>query len=100
MACTSIHADTPTNDTVNAPATYDARMSNPLKGKVLRVFGLVIRPANWLIFIAGFLIMGLAPYLWVRGDGFIESLILFVTGLTLVVQGYGEVKDDEDVDPK
>lgn len=82
------------------PAAYTARMSNPLKGKVLRVFGLVIRPANWLIFIAGFLIMGLAPYLWARGDGFIESLILFVTGLTLVVQGYGEVKDDEDVDPK
>lgn len=70
-----------------------------LKGKVLRVFGVVIRPANWLIFIAGIVIMILAPYLWWRGDGFIESLILFVTGLTLLVQGYGEVKDDEDIQP-
>ena len=73
---------------------------NPLKGKVLRIFGVVIRPANWLIFIAGIIIVCLAPWLWSQGEGLIESLILFVTGLTLLVQGYGEVKDDEDVEPR
>lgn len=28
-------------------------MRGPFKGKVLRLFGMVIRPANWVIFLAG-----------------------------------------------
>lgn len=71
----------------------------PLKGKVLRVFGLIIRPANWFIFLAGIILMILAPVLyWTTGQDWLTILILFIQGVQLLVQGYGEVKDDEDVD--
>jgi lysylphosphatidylglycerol synthetase-like protein (DUF2156 family) len=73
---------------------------NPLKGKVLRIFGLVIRPANWFIFIAGLALMVLAPYLWLRTEqDWLTVLILFIQGVQLLVEGYGEVKDDEDIEP-
>ena len=76
-------------------------MKNPLKGKVLRVFGLIIRPANWFIFLAGIALMLFAPYL--RFFSYQDRLtigILFIQGVQLLVEGYGEVKDDEDVQPQ
>jgi hypothetical protein len=72
----------------------------PLKGKVLRVFGLVIKPANWFIFLAGVGLMAGAPILWWTTDqDWLTILILFIQGVQLLVQGYGEVKDDEDLRP-
>ena len=71
-----------------------------LKGKVLRLFGLVIRPANWFIFLAGIALMIGAPILWWTTDqDWLTILILFIQGVQLLVQGYGEVKDDEDITP-
>lgn len=76
-------------------------MKNPLKGKVLRVFGLIIRPANWFIFVAGIVLMIGAPLLWRFTDqDWLTVLILFIQGVQLLVEGYGEVKDDEDVEPQ
>lgn len=70
-----------------------------LKGKVLRVFGVIIRPANWFIFLAGIILMILAPVImWTTGQDWLTVLILFIQGVQLLVQGYGEVKDDEDID--
>lgn len=74
---------------------------NPLKGKVLRIFGMVIRPANWFIFLAGIALMIFAPVLWFTTDQDRLTLgILFVQGVQLLVEGYGEVKDDEPVEPE
>jgi hypothetical protein len=76
-------------------------VKNPLKGKVLRVFGLIIRPANWFIFLAGIALMLFAPYLWFFSDQDRLTIgILFIQGVQLLVEGYGEVKDDEDVQPQ
>lgn len=76
-------------------------MNNPLKGKVLRVFGLIIRPANWFIFGAGVVLMIVAPSLLIWTDqDWLTVCILFIQGVQLLVEGYGEVKDDEDVDPQ
>lgn len=76
-------------------------MANPLKGKVLHVFGMVIRPANWFIFVAGLALMIGAPILWWAADQeWLTVLILFIQGVQLLVEGYGEVKDDEDVEPR
>ena len=73
---------------------------NPLKGKVLRIFGLVIRPANWFIFLAGLALIVGAPALWLWTDqDWLTVLILFIQGVQLLVEGYGEVKDDEDLSP-
>jgi lysylphosphatidylglycerol synthetase-like protein (DUF2156 family) len=72
-----------------------------MKGKVLRIFGLVIRPANWFIFLAGLALIVLAPVLWLRTDqDWLTVLILFIQGVQLLVEGYGEVKDDEDIEPQ
>lgn len=74
---------------------------NPLKGKVLRLFGLVIRPANWFIFLAGVALMIFAPVLWFTSDQDPLTIgILFIQGVQLLVEGYGEVKDDEPINPK
>jgi len=76
-------------------------VKNPLKGKVLRVFGLIIRPANWFIFIAGLVLMVVAPCLLIWTDqDWLTVTILFIQGVQLLVEGYGEVKDDEDVEPR
>ena len=73
---------------------------NPLKGKVLRIFGLVIRPANWFIFIAGVGLIIFAPFVWwLMDESWLATLILFIQGVQLLVEGYGEVKDDEDIEP-
>ena len=74
---------------------------NPLKGKVLRIFGMVIRPANWFIFVAGLALLVLTPILAFTTDqDWLTLGILFVQGVQLLVEGYGEVKDDEDIDPE
>lgn len=70
-----------------------------MKGRVLRIFGLVIRPANWFIFLAGIALMVLSPILWWATDqDWLTILILFIQGVQLLVQGYGEVKDDENIE--
>ena len=75
-------------------------MVNPLKGKVLRLFGMVIRPANWFIFLAGIGLMMFAPALLIWTDqDWLTVMILFIQGVQLLVEGYGEVKDDEDLGP-
>ena len=75
-------------------------MGNPLKGKVLRIFGWVIRPANWFIFGAGFLLaLGAPVLLFWHGQDPLAVFILFIQGVQLLVEGYGEVKDDEDLEP-
>jgi hypothetical protein len=73
----------------------------PLRGKVLRVFGLVIRPANWFIFLAGVALMVATPVIGAltRPD-FLTLCILFIQGVQLLVEGYGNVKEDEDVEPQ
>jgi hypothetical protein len=72
----------------------------PLKGRVLRIFGLVIRPANWFIFVAGLVLMIGAPFLLALNQEWLTVLILFIQGVQLLVEGYGNVKDDEDVTPQ
>lgn len=67
---------------------------------MLRIFGKVIRPANWIIFGAGVLLLLTAPFIYVLLDQeALTSLILWVQGVQLMVEGYGEVKDDEDIHP-
>jgi uncharacterized protein involved in response to NO len=72
----------------------------PLKRKVLRVFGLIIRPANWFIFIAGIALMLTAPFLSHLPTAVVGVVILFIQGVQLLVEGYGEVKDDENITPQ
>lgn len=70
-----------------------------LEDKVLFVFGRVIRPANWLIFGAGVVLMFVAPLVFFLLDlDALGSSILFIQGVQLMVEGYGNVKQDEDVD--
>lgn len=71
-----------------------------LKGKVLRVFGLIIRPANWFIFLAGLALMLTAPFLSNLPTAVVAVAILFIQGVQLLVEGYGNVKEDEDVEPR
>lgn len=69
-----------------------------LERKVLLIFGRVIRPANWFIFLAGFALMAIAPVVfWLANLDPLGSAILFIQGVQLAVEGYGEIKDDEDI---
>lgn len=70
-----------------------------LENKVLKIFGKVIRPANWFIFLSGILLMVVAPAVWffLKQDT-LTSGVLFIQGVQLVVEGYGEIKADEDVE--
>lgn len=69
-----------------------------IERRVLRIFGKVIRPANWIMFLLGVVFVVIAVYqlAW-GGASLMDFLILLSTGLTLAGQGYGEVKEDEDV---
>jgi hypothetical protein len=72
-----------------------------IEHKVLNVFGRVIRPANWIIFGSGVLLAIAAPFIYALLDqDALTSLILWVQGVQLMVEGYGEVKGDEDVEAK
>lgn len=74
-------------------------MTKPkIERKVLRIFGKVIRPANWFIFIAGFLLLILAPSaFWLFNLDGLGVVILAIQGVQLMVEGYGEIKDDEGI---
>lgn len=73
-----------------------------LEKKVLTVFGLIIKPANWAIFISGIVLLLAAPVVgWAYRLGFGATAILTIQGLQLMVEGYGNVKQDEDeIQPK
>lgn len=65
--------------------------------KIIRAFGIVIRPANWTMFISGVAIMVSAPVLGAILDWeFVEGFIVWIGGINLAVEGYGNIKDDED----
>lgn len=74
-------------------------MSKPaVERRVLRIFGRVIRPANWIIFSAGIVLMVVAPVVfWLSDEGLLTCAILWVQGIQLSVEGYGQIKDDEDL---
>ena len=62
--------------------------------KVIKLFGRIYQPANWAIFLfgLGFMLSMIARGIW--GDFSLEA---FMSGLIIAIQGYGEVKDDEDI---
>jgi len=66
--------------------------------KVLRVFGRVIRPANWTIFVSGVLLipLGMATIWWTLSLEVIGAILISLQGLDFLISGYGEVKDDEE----
>lgn len=75
-------------------------MSKPrIERRVLRVFGRMIRPANWTIFIAGILLIPLGiSTLWFDLDvKIIGAILISLQGFDFLISGYGEVKDDEDL---
>ena len=77
-------------------------MGKPLKKtehQVLNIFGKVIRPANWTIFISGILLvpLGIATLWWDLGVEMIGAILISLQGFDFMVSGYGEVKDDEDL---
>lgn len=68
-----------------------------LEKKVLRVFGKVIRPANWIIFISGFVLViyGIST-LWLDlSVEAIGAILIALQGIDFAISGYGEVKEDE-----
>lgn len=74
-------------------------MSKPkIERKVLKIFGKVIKPANWIIFSSGIILIfvGLGLLLFSAQDK-LTSVILTIQGVQLMVEGYGEVKDDESL---
>lgn len=73
------------------------KMTNTRR-RVLNIFGRVIRPANWFIFTSGIVLMIIAPIVFaVANLDPLGSAILFIQGVQLAVEGYGEIKEDEDV---
>jgi ABC-type transport system involved in cytochrome bd biosynthesis fused ATPase/permease subunit len=73
-------------------------MTKPkIERKVLRIFGRVYSPANWAIFLSGFVVLLLAfAMIWVDISAkLLAILTLMILGLQLAVDGYSEVKDDE-----
>lgn len=82
----------------NYPGRKTMNTKPKIERKVLKVFGRVIRPANWLMFLLGvfFVLMAFFQFIF-RQIAFIDFLILLATGLALAGQGYGEIKDDEDL---
>jgi hypothetical protein len=69
--------------------------------KVLRIFGRVIRPANWTIFISGAVLIpvGLAT-LWLDLSlKILGAILISLQGVDFLISGYGNVKaDEEDLD--
>ena len=65
--------------------------------RVLTIFGRVIKPANWFIFLSGIALMVAAPILYIVLDLGFEVVLFFIQGVQLVVEGYGEIKGDEDL---
>jgi hypothetical protein len=70
-----------------------------IERKVLKLFGLIIKPANWTIFLSGlFLIpVGVASIWWELSTPVIGGVLIALQGVDFLVSGYGEVKDDEDL---
>jgi hypothetical protein len=74
-------------------------MTPKLEKRVLKVFGRVIRPANWTIFISGLVLIpiGVASLWWELGLEVLGAILISLQGVDFLISGYGEVKDDEDV---
>lgn len=75
-------------------------MKRPVERKVLRVFGKVIRPANWIIFISGFLLVfyGASTLWWEISPKTVGAILIALQGIDFAISGYGEIKDDEDIE--
>lgn len=65
--------------------------------RVLRIFGRIIRPANWTIFISGIVLVPLGVLtIWFKLSlEVIGAVLISLQGVQLLVEGYGNVKDDE-----
>lgn len=60
-------------------------------------FGKIVRPANWIIFLSGIILFFVATYLWFfTTQDRLTVAILGIQGIQLTVEGYGEVKEDEE----
>lgn len=73
-----------------------------LEKKVLTIFGYAIRPANWTIFISGIFLIPLGiSTIWLKLPlEVIGAVLISLQGVDFLVSGYGNVKQDEDIDPK
>jgi len=75
-------------------------MSKPkIERKVLRVFGRVIKPANWTIFISGVVLipLGVATIWFKLSLEVLGAILISLQGLDFLISGYGNVKEDEDL---
>lgn len=75
-------------------------MSRPkVERKVLKVFGKVIRPANWTIFISGVLLipLGVATLWFELSLEALGAILITLQGVDFLISGYGNVVDEEDV---
>ena len=75
-------------------------MSTPaVERKVLRIFGRVIRPANWIIFISGIVLipLGIATVWFNLSLEAIGAILISLQGFDFLISGYGEVKASEDL---
>lgn len=73
-------------------------MTKPkIERKVLRIFGRVIRPANWTIFISGIVLIpvGIATLWFDLSLKVLGAVLISLQGVDFLISGYGEVKDDE-----
>lgn len=70
--------------------------------RVLNVFGMVIKPANWTIFISGIVLIPLGiSTIWMELDVVVIGAILIsLQGVDFLISGYGNVKEDEDLGEK
>ena len=65
--------------------------------KVIRVFGKVIKPANWTIFISGLVLipLGVATIWFNLSLELIVAVLISLQGFDFLISGYGNVKEDE-----
>jgi len=65
--------------------------------KVIRVFGKVIKPANWTIFISGLVLipLGVATIWFNLSLELIGAVLISLQGFDFLISGYGNVKEDE-----
>lgn len=65
--------------------------------KLLQGFSKVVRPANWIIFLSGIVLIFVGLYLaFFSNQDLLTTIILTIQGVQLAVEGYGEVKEDEE----
>ena len=74
-----------------------SKVAKRAERKVLTIFGRVIRPANWAIFISGVVLIPLGVLtIWFKLSlEVIGAVLISLQGLDFLISGYGEVKEDE-----